>query len=63
MGEYCNIVTSKRWKTTNTKEKYQDDHLPLKFSTGSIEEPAIKIANKDDLKIIHSGKDNKYGGE
>ena len=39
-----------------------DSYVPLNFSTGSIEEPFIKNANKYNLKIIHSGKDSEYGG-
>ena len=63
MGEYCSIVTSKRWETTDIKGKYQDEHLPLNFSTGEIEHSVIKNSYKADLKSLHSAKDNDYGGE
>ena len=63
MGECRNIFTSKRWEPTNIKEKSQYDNLPLNFSTGAIEDPVTKIANKADLKTHHSGKNNDSSEE
>ena len=62
MGEYHKIVTSQRWEPTDIKENYQDEHFPLDFTTGEIEEPVTKTENKADLKIPHSGKENDSGG-
>ena len=50
MSEYRNIVTSKRWETTYTKEKSLDEPLPLNVFTRAIEQQFVKTANKDDLK-------------
>ena len=63
MGEYHNIVDSKRWEPTDIKETSHDEHLTLEFSTGSTEESVIKTANKSDFKIHRGGKDNDSFGE
>ena len=63
MSEYHNIVTSNQQEPTDIKEKSQYENFPLYFLTRSIEDPVTKTVNKADIKILHSGKDNAYGGE
>ena len=36
MGEYHNIVSSKLWEPTDTKEKYQDEHFLWIFPLGKF---------------------------
>ena len=61
MYEYQKVVDSKLWEPTDNKRVYKDEPLLCMASTMKIEDPVNKTAEKVYCKILHKGKENKYG--
>ena len=60
--EYHDLVYSKRWELSTSKEKSHDQPSPPKAYTVGIEESINKALKQVDFKSCHNGNGSGSGG-